>query len=269
MDAAKMIELTPLDLGIAAFLLVALAACSVILQLNLAQRLVIAAVRTTVQLLLIGFVLRWLFAVQHPGWVLGLGLVMVLLAGREVHARQRRRVQGIAGWFVGTGAMLVSSFVISIYALTMVIEAEPWYAARYAIPLLGILLGNTMNGISLGTDRLTSLCWQQRAAIEQRLLLGQGRDEALRDIRQESMRAGLIPIINAMAAAGIVSLPGTMTGQLLAGAAPLDAVRYQILIMFLIAAGTGFGTLLAVWQTGNLLFDERQRLRLDRLQGEG
>jgi putative ABC transport system permease protein len=75
----------------------------------------------------------------------------------------------------------------------------------------------------------------------------------------------MIPIINAMAAAGIVSLPGMMTGQILAGAPPVEAVKYQILIMFLIAVGTGLGTLAAVWAGSRRLFDGRQRLRLDRL----
>ncbi len=77
----------------------------------------------------------------------------------------------------------------------------------------------------------------------------------------------MIPIINAMAAAGIVSLPGMMTGQILAGAPPLEAVNYQILIMFMIAAGTGFGTLVAVVLGSRRLFDKRQRLRLERLTG--
>jgi putative ABC transport system permease protein len=85
-------------------------------------------------------------------------------------------------------------------------------------------------------------------------------------IRRDAARSGLMPIINAMAAAGIVSLPGMMTGQILAGTPPMEAVKYQILIMFLITAGTGFGTLGAVWLGSKRLFDERQRLRLDRLK---
>ncbi|MEA2093488.1 MAG: ABC transporter permease, partial [Pseudomonadota bacterium] len=85
------------------------------------------------------------------------------------------------------------------------------------------------------------------------------------DIRQQAIRSGLIPIINAMAAAGVVSLPGMMTGQILAGAPPVEAVRYQILIMFLIAVGTGVGTLVAVTIGSRHLFDDRQRLCLERL----
>jgi len=104
------------------------------------------------------------------------------------------------------------------------------------------------------------------AVIEGRLLLGQTREEATSDLRRESVRTGLVPILNAMAAAGIVSLPGMMTGQILAGSPPVEAVEYQILVMFLIAAGTGFGVLASVWLTARRLFDERHRLRLDRLR---
>ena len=86
------------------------------------------------------------------------------------------------------------------------------------------------------------------------------------DLRREALRSGLIPIVNAMAAAGLVSLPGMMTGQILAGSPPLEAAKYQLLILFLIAGGTGLGTMAAVWIGSRRLFDDRQRLRLDRLR---
>jgi putative ABC transport system permease protein len=81
------------------------------------------------------------------------------------------------------------------------------------------------------------------------------------------MRAGMIPTLNAMAAAGIVSLPGMMTGQILAGTPPVEAVKYQILIMCLIMGATTAGTALAVQVACRRLFDPRERLRLDRLKG--
>ena len=96
-------------------------------------------------------------------------------------------------------------------------------------------------------------------------MLGQEWSNAIEGVRHESIRSGMIPIINSMAAAGIVSLPGMMTGQIIAGSPPLEAVKYQIMIMFLIAAGTGFGTLIAVNLGAARLFDERQRLCLSRL----
>ena len=162
--------------------------------------------------------------------------------------------------------MFVSAFSVTVLALVLLIQPIPWYLPQYAIPLLGMLLGNTMNGIALGLDRLTSTAWQQQRVIEARLMLGQTASTAISDIRRESMRVGLVPIVNAMAAAGVISLPGMMTGQILAGAEPIEAVKYQILIMFLISGGAGFGTLAAVYLAVGRLFDERQRLRLDRLK---
>jgi putative ABC transport system permease protein len=179
--------------------------------------------------------------------------------------RQKRRLLGWWGFGVGTVSMFVSSFTVTVMALVMVIGPTPWYAPQYAIPLLGMVLGNTMNGISLGLDRLTQDAAQKRPIIESRLALGQSWDMAISDSRREAIRVGLIPIINSMAAAGIVSLPGMMTGQILSGTPPVEAVNYQILVMFLIAGGTGFGTMVAVNLAARRLFDDRQRLRLDRL----
>jgi putative ABC transport system permease protein len=259
------IRLSPWDLGLAAALVVVLAALSWRARLGVSRGLLIGAVRTAVQLALIGLVLETLFQFSRLHWVALLALAMLLLAGREVTARQRRRLSGIWGFALGTGAMFVSSFSVVVLALTVMVQPAPWYQPQYAIPLLGMLLGNTMSGIALGLDRLTAAAYDGRAAIEARLMLGHGWSGAIAPLRREAMRTGLTPIINAMAAAGIISLPGMMTGQILAGAPPLEAVKYQILIMFLIAGGTGFGTLLAVWFAARRLFDERERLRLDRL----
>ena len=129
-----------------------------------------------------------------------------------------------------------------------------------------MLLGNTLNGLSLSLDRLTQGLWQQREVIETRLLLGQSWHEAINDLQRDCVRAGLTPIVNSMAVSGLVSLPGMMTGQILAGTDPVEAVKYQILVMFLIGGTTGLGTVAAVWLGARRMFDHRQRLRLDRLR---
>ncbi|AOV15933.1 iron export ABC transporter permease subunit FetB [Acidihalobacter aeolianus] len=261
-----LIALTPFELGLAALLILALAGLSLALSLGLSKTLLIAAVRTTLQLWLVGLVLKTLFAYASPLWIGLLAAFMLLVAGREVMARQQRRFRGGWGYGVGAIALTVPSLSIILLTLLVILRPEPWYAPQYAIPLLGMLIGNSMTGAAIGLDRLTQTAWRQRAAIEARLMLGQRWDEAMSDIRRESARAGLIPIINSMAAAGVVSLPGMMTGQILAGAPPTEAVRYQILIMFLIAANTGFAALGGVWFGSRRLFDERERLRLDRLK---
>ena len=261
-----MVELSVTDLAIAATLVVLLAVLSMRLRSNISQQLIIAAIRTAVQLTLIGLVLKALFANANLGWVMLMALIMLLVAGREVMARQERRFKGWLGYAVGTFSMFLSSFAVTVFALVVILGEDPWYTPQYAIPLLGMLLGNTMTGIAIAMDRLTHTAWEQRAVIEARLMLGERWDQAISDYRRQAIRSGMIPIINAMAAAGIVSLPGMMTGQILAGAAPVEAVKYQILIMFLISAGTGLGTLAAVSLGSKQLFDERQRLCLDRLR---
>lgn len=261
-----MILLTPLDLALAALLIMLLAGLDWRLRLGLKRQLLVSALRTTVQLVLIGFVLKLLFEQISLLWVALLASIMLLAAGREVMQRQKMKFIGWWGYGLGTGAMFVSAFSITVLTLAVIIGADPWYHPQYAIPLLGMLLGNTMNGISLGIDRLTRGAREQRHVIEARLMLGHSASDAVQELRKDSMRVGMIPMINAMAAAGIISLPGMMTGQILAGSPPLEAVKYQILIMFLITAGTGFGTLVAVTLAARRLFDERQRLRLDRLR---
>lgn len=261
----EVIDLAWWKLGLAALLVLALAGTGYLARLGITRNLLIAALRTVIQLALIGLVLEALFASSGFQWIALMALVMLLVAGREVVARQGRRLQGWWAFGIGTGSMFVSSFSVTVLALSVVIGSDPWYTPQYAIPLLGMMLGNTMTGVSLALDRLNESVWRQRAVIENRLMLGQTWKQALEDIRRDAMRSGMMPSINAMAAAGIVSLPGMMTGQILAGSPPAVAVKYQILVMLIITVGTGFGALMAVSWGGRRLFDDRERLRLDRL----
>ena len=261
----EVIDLAWWKLGLAALLVLALAGTGYLARLGITRNLLIAALRTVIQLALIGLVLEALFASSGFQWIALMALVMLLVAGREVVARQGRRLQGWWAFGIGTGSMFVSSFSVTVLALSVVIGPDPWYTPQYAIPLLGMMLGNTMTGVSLALDRLNESVWRQRAVIENRLMLGQTWKQALADIRRDAMRSGMMPSINAMAAAGIVSLPGMMTGQILAGSPPAVAVKYQILVMLIITVGTGFGALMAVSWGGRRLFDDRERLRLDRL----
>jgi putative ABC transport system permease protein len=257
------------ELAIGAGLIVALSIVTYIGRLGLSRDLLVAATRMVIQLAIIGFVLEVLFSAADFHWVALMATVMLLIAGREVMARQKRRMTGGWAFAIGTLSMFISSFAVMIFALVVIIGPEPWYTPQYAIPLLGMLLGNTMTAVALGMDRLTDSAWRQRQLIEGRLMLGMTWSRAIGDLRRDAMRSGMIPIINAMAAAGVVSLPGMMTGQILAGSPPALAVKYQILVMFLIAFGTGFGTVAAVYAASRRLFDERQRLRLDRVAAQG
>ncbi|MCP5422972.1 MAG: iron export ABC transporter permease subunit FetB [Chromatiaceae bacterium] len=265
MQTDTLIALSPLDLGLAASLVLALAALSWQLRLGIGRRMLVAALRSTLQLLLLGLVLKGLFNSASPWLVAALATVMLGVAGYEIMARQRYRLRGAWGYGAGTLSMFLSSFSITLLALLTVLQPVPWYAPQYAIPLLGMLLGNTMNGIAVALDSLTRQTLEKRHQIEARLALGYTATEAIEHIRRDALRAGLIPIVNSMTTAGIVSLPGMMTGQILAGSPPMEAAKYQLLILFLIAAGTGLGSVAAVMIASQRLFDVRSRLRRERL----
>ncbi|MEW5727897.1 MAG: iron export ABC transporter permease subunit FetB [Pseudomonadota bacterium] len=260
------IRLDLVDLALASLLVLVNGGLSLAFNLAVERRLLIAAGRMVVQLLLVGLVLEALFASASP-WFTGLAaLAMVLFAGNEIMARQDRRLGGWWSYGLGTGAMLLAAMVVTVFALTTQVRPDPWYDPRYAIPLLGMILGNTMTGISLGLNTLTADLAAGRAAVEARLALGDDRARATLAQVRKALRSALMPIVNAMAATGLVSLPGMMTGQILAGVEPVEAVKYQILIMFLIAGGTGLGAVAAVMMGVRRLTDHRHRLRLDRLR---
>jgi putative ABC transport system permease protein len=266
MQSNGLILLSPVDLGMAAGLVLLLAALSWNLRLGIGRRMLVASLRSTVQLLLLGLVLKTLFASTNPWLVAALAAVMLGVAGYEVMARQKYRFRGAWGYGTGALSMFLSSFSIALLALLVLLQPAPWYTPQYAIPLLGMLLGNTMTGIAVSLDSLTRQTIDKRHQIEARLALGHTAAEAIGDIRRDALRAGLIPIVNAMATAGIVSLPGMMTGQILAGSPPMEAAKYQLLILFLIAAGTGLGSMAAVLLGSKRLFDGRSRLRRERLR---
>jgi putative ABC transport system permease protein len=129
-----------------------------------------------------------------------------------------------------------------------------------------MVLGNTLTGISLGLDRFMEGLVNQQSQIETLLTLGATRWEAAHGQVRDAIRVGMIPMINSMMVMGLVSLPGMMTGQILAGADPIDAVRYQIVIIFMIASSTALGTFGIVLLAFNALLNPSHQLRLDRLR---
>lgn len=254
------------DLALASLFLIVNALLSIWLRLGLARQLILTGARMVVQLLLVGLVLKWVFG-SASLWLTGaVVLVMLGFAGREVFARQARPLAGVWGWSLGTGVMAAIGLIVTIFALTFAIKPDPIWSPRFALPLLGMVLGNTMTGVALGLDAMLGAAARERSSIEARLLLGHSSFTAMRPQIRRAIRAGFMPLLNAMAATGVVSLPGMMTGQILSGVDPQEAVKYQILVMFLLSGAAGLGTLGAVLGAAWRLSDDRHRLRLDRLR---
>jgi UDP-glucose/iron transport system permease protein len=235
------IELTYWQVGLAALLIVVNAAISIALRLGMERSLVVAAVRMTLQLLLVGLVLDWVFRVELWYVVLGMLALMTLVAGVTAVDRNTRRYRGI--WLDTIISVWASSWLVAAFGVFVVLRnLNSWYHPQYAIPIMGMILGNTLNGISIGLATFSESLVARRAEVDTLLALGATRWEAGQAPMQHALRTGLTPIVNAMMVAGVVSLPGMMTGQLLSGVTPIQAVKYQIVIMFLIAAATALGT---------------------------
>jgi putative ABC transport system permease protein len=261
---SSLIELGPIQIAIATLLVVAAGVVSFALRLGIERRLAVAAVRTVIQLGLLGLILERVFSLRHPVVIVGILVLMTVFAAREAAGRTSRAYRGIIvdAWL----AMAVSCFAVGGVVTQVVVGVEPWYEPRYVIPLIGMILGNSLTGIALGLDRFLDHLSARHAEVELRIAFGATRREALATPLRDAVRTGMVPIINSMAAAGIVSLPGMMTGQILAGSPPLQAVAYQIVVMFMIAAAVAGGAMLVVLLAGRHFMGADAVLRLDKLR---
>ncbi len=258
MSTQPVIPLAAADLAIAAGLVLLAGVVSLAFRLDLEKRLAVAAARTVVQLLLIGYVLKWVFG-AHSVWLLGLvALAMIAMAARESVRRPERTFAGVSGQaFV---VLVISGLLTTCTVTAAIVRPEPWWEPRYFIPLLGMTLGNSLTGISLCLDHLLETLAMRQDEVETELALGATRWEAARGPLREAVRRGMVPTINAMTVVGIVSLPGMMTGQILAGSDPLQAVKYQIVVMFMIAAAVSLGCILTALLVFRHLFNDRHQL---------
>ncbi|MDO8964548.1 MAG: iron export ABC transporter permease subunit FetB [Coriobacteriia bacterium] len=223
------------------------------MRLGVTRDLAIATVRTYVQLLLLGLVLGWVFRFDRWWAVVAILGLMTVTASRIVLKRAPDAPSGL--FLTAVTSMAVTGLTVTFAVTGLVIGAEPWYDPRTVIPIAGMVLGNSMTGIALSFERVFADMDARSGEILAMTALGASPWEASHPSIRSALRAGLIPAINAMAAAGIVFIPGMMTGQILAGADPLEATKYQIVVMLMIAAAEMIGALLAVLMSYRRRFD--------------
>lgn len=235
------------QLALATLFVVFVGVVSLRLSLGIGKDLVLATVRTYLQLIALGLVLRWVFGVDSPWLVIGILAVMVLMAARIVVRRSPDAPGRI--YLSSAIAMGLTGFIVTFAVTGLIVQVEPWYEPRYVIPLAGMVIGNSMTGIALALERVYADMDARETCISALVALGATPWEAAHDSVRDALRAGLIPTINSMAAAGIVFIPGMMSGQILAGADPVAATGYQIVVMLMVAAATALGSVVAVMLT--------------------
>ena len=254
-----MIDLTLLDLALV-YGLILLAAALVRLRGGEVRGLLIAALRMGLQLFAVGYLLHLIFALDSAALVL---LVLLLMGGMAVHTVAGRIKEKMPNFYRIVGsAMLCGCGGGTIYFCLLVIGPDPWYDPRYLIPLAGMIIGNAMTGASLAAERLAQEIRARRDEIETALCLGATARQASLPAVRSALNAALIPSINAMAAMGIVFLPGMMTGQILSGIEPMIAVRYQIAIMCVITGSVAVTSVLILQQGYRSYFSRYDQLQL-------
>lgn len=192
--------------------------------------LFIATIRMSIQLVLVGYLLIYLFDQQNPWYTI---LILLIMQAFSVHtilskfkkklSRELRQVVMIA--------FPISTVSVLLFFLFAVVGISPWYNAQYFIPLAGMIIGNALTGVSLALSQMNQQMHDQRSQVEEILILGGTPSEATKSIVDRSFSEAIVPTLNTMVGMGIVFLPGMMTGQILSGVSPLLAIRYQIAIM--------------------------------------
>jgi len=215
----------------------------------------LGSVRTFVQLIAVGYALELIFDLESL-WLIALAILIMITVG--AHAASSRIKQSEGAFQITFAAMIVGSlFTLAAMLLLDIIPLE----ARYVIPLAGMIISNSMNASALAIDRLVSDIQSNRPAIETALSLGKSWRVASGKFQRDAATTGMISILNVMKTVGIVALPGAMTGMILAGAEPLEAVLLQVIVAYMLLSSVTITSVVAVELTVRKFFTPFHQLR--------
>lgn len=259
-DPQQATSIGPEGVAISLLLVVVAVVVSWRRQLELERPLTEATLRALAQLVAVGYVLRVLFAEGTSiWWSVAWVVFMVLFAGWTID-RRVERVDGVL--WLAAGALGLSAAVTlgAVFALG-IFPFQP----RFLVPIAGMMVGNPLKSGVLSVRRTVDELAEQRPAIEARVALGMPWREASRPFVRRALRDALTPQVETTRAVGLIFLPGAMTGLILAGVDPIDAVLVQAAIMFLILGGVAITSLVMVQGvTGRLFTDDDRLLPLAR-----
>jgi len=266
MNGSQVVPISDSQLMFSALLVLISGGVAAFFRLGLLKSLLWGTIRCVVQLTLVGYVLTWIFAVDRPELVIGIIAIMCAVAASTA----TRRTPNVTDFpaLIAFVSLAASTYLIMVIVAATIIRAEPWYTARIVVPISGMILGNAVNGIALSIDRLYAEVRSRREEVEALLTLGATPWESVRDCVREAIRAGMTPTINSIMVVGVVSIPGMMSGQILGGADPESAARYQIVIMLMITAASALGSMLLVGLSFRRLFTGDEALKPELLRSK-
>ncbi|RKD30034.1 ABC transporter permease [Thermohalobacter berrensis] len=226
------------------------------------KEILISTLRMTLQLILTGYILVYVLNNKNPLYTILIIIIMEIFAIHNIFKRVKVKLSNRIKKIIAI-SMILGTLSSILYFLLVVININPWYDPRYFIPIAGMLIGNSMTGISLGVSRLVDGMNSQKHLIESALMLGATPKMASKKIVNNAFDSAILPTINSMIGMGIVFLPGMMTGQILSGISPVTAIEYQIAIMLGILGSVSLTVILFVQLGYRTFFNDQSQLILD------
>ncbi len=231
------------------------------LKLGNTRAIIIGVIRMTVQMFVMGLYLEYLFRFNNI-WV-NFGWVLFMITIANITVNRNAGLKTLRLFFsVFLGIAVSALFVVAVFVF-LAIRPEPFYDARYLIPVTGMVVGNCMRANVIALERFFSSIKKNEKEFLTYLLMGASLKEASLPYIREAVKPALAPQLSTIATLGLVSLPGMMTGQILGGAAPIVAIKYQIAIMISIFTAITLTTVLNLFLSLRIAFNEYQILRKD------
>lgn len=200
-------------------------------KINQSKLLLVASLRMTVQLVIVGYILQYMFNNPEPILtVIFLAVMIIFSIDRVIKSRKDLN----KNFKIAIGASLALSGLFVLIFFVAVVVNKSIFDPQYTIPLAGMIIGNAMTGINIGIKTFMDLIKKEKSKINTLLNIGVEPKDILKPFANNALETALIPTLNSMVGMGIVFLPGMMTGQILSGTLPTTAIMYQIAIMIAI-----------------------------------
>ncbi|KKB44561.1 ABC transporter permease [Bacillus thermotolerans] len=224
------------------------------LKLGLEKDIVIAAVRSTIQLLIIGYVLSFIFSADSPVFMIVMVMLIIGAASQNI-IKRKHNIPGLAWRIVVTLVTIEAVSMLFLLGL-QIIPPSP----RYVITFSGMIVGSSMVIANLFLNRLKAEVQTRKEEVQVVLALGGTSRQAMQPILKGAIRASMIPTIDSTKTMGLVQLPGMMTGQIIGGADPIEAVRFQLVIVFSLLATAALTSIILGRLAYPALFNEYEQL---------
>ncbi len=257
---SEVINISLLELAAAAGLVAIAALISYFLRLKMEKDMAIATVRAFIQLMAVGYILDRIFELNKWYLVSAWLLLMIGIASYNAMHRQTRQFPGLLARM--TLSISSASLIAMVLGIGLIIRPEPFWNPQYLIPIGGMIIGNAMSASALAINRLNSEMKTGRDKIEAALSLGASMHNASLPAVRASVKAGMLHVVTNTMVVGLVHLPGMMTGQIVGGVEPGEAVRYQIFIMYVLITSNALSALLSTIMIRGLFFNDRSQLVL-------